>query len=509
MGRQRFGSAEVEAKLIVEDEFEMPDFEGVIDGATSTRLPERELDAVYFDTADLELAKWGATLRHRSGEPGAAWTLKLPRTSESSVLTREELRFEGPVERIPDAAVDLVRAFTRGRAMVEVARLQTTRAPIRVSGHDGATLLEVVDDAVRVQRPDGGTHAGFREVEVEAANDNSVTRSALDRVVAKLIEAGARPSPPVPKLIRALGEQATDLPPVVIHDVDKKSSTADLIRHLIAKSAAQLVLNDAGVRLGHDAEAVHQFRVATRRLRADLRTFRFALDDVATSAMRDELNWIGGGLGPVRDLDVLGERIATNARSLPEVDRAEIVAVSDLLDRKRSLARDRALEALTSVRYDRLLETLVGFADQPPLSTSSKSAGRSATSRAGKLVRRRWKQLSAAVDAAGPEPSDEQLHRIRLAAKRCRYAADAVVPVVGRPARRFAARIEHVQGVLGDYHDSVVADAWLRDAATDAVDARLAIGGLLAIERAERERLRAEWPTVWERVDRSKLRFWR
>lgn len=508
MGHTRVENAEVEAKLIVDDEFEMPDFEGVIDGATSTGLPERQLDARYFDTTDLELARWGVTLRHRSGEPGAAWTLKLARGSESSVLTREELRFEGPVERVPDAAVDLVRAFTRGRALVEVARLQTTRAPIRVSGHDGATVLEVVDDAVRVQRRDGGTDTEFREVEVEAANDDSVTRPALDRVVAKLIEAGARPSPPVPKLIRALGERATESPSIVIAEIDKKSSTADLIEHLIAKSAAQIVRNDAGVRFGHDPEAVHQFRVATRRLRADLRTFRFALDDVATSKLRDELKWLGGVLGPVRDLDVLAARIATNSRSLPEVDQAGASSVLDQLVRQRSVARAEALAALGTERYDRLLQTLVVFAASPPLTVPSKVSERPAAKKAGKLVRRRWKQLRATVDAASDEPSDDELHRIRLAAKRCRYAVDAVSPVVGRPARRFAARIEQVQGVLGDDHDSVVADSRLRDLATEAVDARLAIGGLLAIERAERARLRAEWPAVWDRARQSKLRSW-
>ena len=114
----------------------------------------------------------------------------------------------------------------------------------------------------------------------------------------------------------------------------------------------------------------------------------------------------------------------------------------------------------------------------------------------------------SAVETAGSDPTDPQLHTIRIAAKRCRYAAEAVAPVVGRPARRFADAIEDVQSVLGDYHDTVVAEAWLRDVATELVDCRIAIGGLIARERKEREHLRDAWPAVWKRASKKKLRAW-
>jgi CHAD domain-containing protein len=104
--------------------------------------------------------------------------------------------------------------------------------------------------------------------------------------------------------------------------------------------------------------------------------------------------------------------------------------------------------------------------------------------------------------------TDEELHRIRILAKRCRYAAEAVVPVVGRPARDFASRIEDMQALLGDYHDTVLAEAWLREAAVELVDGRVAIGGLIAIERQQRDRLRAAWPTVWRHASKRQARAW-
>lgn len=295
---------------------------------------------------------------------------------------------------------------------------------------------------------------------------------------------------------------------VVVDPVDASSSVADLIRHQVAVSVRQLLEHDPGVRLGEDPEAVHQYRVAARRLRSDLRTFRSELDRDATDARRDDLRWLGGVVGPVRDLDVLGARMAEHGGTLPDLDQPGVAAVLGRVAAARDRARIEVIDALGTPRYVQLLEALVAFASEPPLAASSGHADRPAAARAGRVVRRRWRQLDAAVQAAGPDPSDVDLHRIRIAAKRCRYAAEAVAPAVGRPGTRFAARIEDVQTVLGDHHDTVVAEAWLRDAAVDLVDARVAIGGLIAIERATRARLRAEWPAVWHRASRKKARAW-
>ena len=81
-------------------------------------------------------------------------------------------------------------------------------------------------------------------------------------------------------------------------------------RGSIARSAERMIRFDAGVRLGEDPEAVHQARVATRRLRSDLRTFRQpARSRSGPPICATELGWLGAELGKVRDLDVLGERL--------------------------------------------------------------------------------------------------------------------------------------------------------------------------------------------------------
>jgi CHAD domain-containing protein len=369
-------------------------------------------------------------------------------------------------------------------------------------------LIEIADDSVSILDP---IHEldHFREIEVEATSDSPASRSALKLAVAALIAGGCRAERPVPKLVRALGRPALQPPSVVVAPVDRHASIPDLIRHLTASALIQILTHDPAVRLGHDPEAVHVYRVATRRLRSDLRTFARFVDGDPTDELRDELRWLGSEVGRVRDLDVLSTRFAANSRSLSDLDQPGASELLARLAKSRLEAHHSLLKALRSERYDRTLRTLVAFAANPPIATaSSRKATRPAVTLASPLVKRRWNQLAAAVVAGGAYPNDEALHMIRIAAKRCRYAAEAVAPVVGRPARHFAARVEEVQTVLGDYHDTVVAEAWLRDTAVELVDGRVAIGGLIAAERQERAHLRDEWHEAWHRASRRKVRAW-
>jgi len=497
-------TTEREAKLIPNDAFGMPTFEGLV----AVSQPVRELDATYYDTPDLELVRWGITLRFRTGEPGAPWTLKLPDDVSNGVIAREELAFDGEIDIVPDEARDVVRCFTRGSPLRRVTRLHTTRLPVQVRDADGQTLVEIDDDSISVV--DGvRTVDHFREVEVEATADSPASRAALHSTVAALIHAGCRAERPVPKLVRAIGRQAQEPPSVVVMPVGRHTSTADLIRHLTAASVVQMLMHDPGVRLGHDPEALHRYRVATRRLRSDLRTFSRLLDADLSAELRDELQWLGSTVGPARDLDVLEARLAANARLLSDVDQPATTELLARLAVSKRAARDGLLAALRSDRYDGTLRTLVKFATEPPIAAAAyRKAKQPAAHVASSLVKRRWNQLAAAVDTMGEHPTDTELHQIRIAAKRCRYAAEAVAPVVGGSARRFAAGVEAIQAVLGDYHDTVVAEAWLRNAAIELVDARVAIGGLIAIERQERAHLRDEWPNTWHRASKSSARNW-
>lgn len=502
-------SLEQEAKLAATAAFQLPPMGGLVNGATAATRPRVELEATYYDTAQLHLARWGVTLRHRTGETGPAWTLKLPGTATDETLERQELRFAGDRLAVPREAADLVRAYVRGRALKPVARLHTSRNPIEIRELDGTLLAEIVDDAVSVHVGRRVTRR-FREIEIETKSHGRRGRQALRSAVGRLTAAGCGDEQPMPKLIRAIGARALRPAEVVLPDLGAHPEPADLARHAVAGSVVQLLRQDAFVRLGDDEEGVHKFRVATRRLRSDLATFDNFFDRDQAEWLREELRWLGNVVGRVRDSHVLAGNLQRAVNTLPAED---VTLAQPLLKRLRRQARNARvsmLAVLRSERYDRVLDGLVRAAvtgSQPPRRGGVRQRRKHRDAMImNNLVRKRWRGLANAVDALGPDPPDAALHDVRIRAKRCRYTAEAVTPAAGERAARFTVAVSRLQAVLGEHQDSVVAERWLREAADAMPVSRVVAGELIAHQRTERTRLRAEWPSVWKTVSAKRLR---
>lgn len=498
---------EREAKLVAPAGVRLPDMTGLVPGATAIELPELRLDAIYYDTDDLRLARSGITLRWRGGEPGPSWTVKIPHNVGGPTLDRHEIRFDGRVDKVPSPATDLVLASARTQCIRPVARLTTIRRPIEIRDGDGRLLAYVVDDTVSVtsdRRPAGW----FREVEIELHDPGDSGRQILDSATLRLVAAGCVAEPPVPKLVRALGEPATRAPDVVVATLTADATVVDVLRHAVARSVAQVLRHDPGVRLGGDPENVHQLRVGARRLRSDLRSFAPLLERDRVGLLRAELGWLGTVVGDVRDHDVLATRLVAHIATLPEADAHAGAQLQRRLEDETDDARSVMLEAMRGARYLELLEALVDFASVLPLSEMPVLTGWSNAQLASKIARRPWRRLASEVDALGPDPSDAELHQVRILAKRCRYAAEAVAPIVGPAASRFAEAVEEVQTVLGDHHDAVVAESWLRHATAAVPSCGLAAGQLVALERSLRLELRAQWRKSWRAASSKKLRHW-
>ena len=500
--RGRPGHREREVKLSAWPGFELPDLADIGEGLTCEPLDPRDLDAVYYDTPDLRLARWGVTLRCRSGD-GVGWTVKLPEGEDGPALVRREMPFPVPPGAPPEPACDLLRAYVRSARLVPVAHLRTRRQGVVLRDGEAHRLAEVVDDEVTVL--DGRRVAArFREVEVEV--DGRAPERLLDNVLGRLHEAGAGEPDPTPKVFRALGARATAPPEVTVPEPGDDATAGDVVQAAIAGSVIRVLVHDAGVRLGDDPEDVHQARVGTRRLRSDLRTFRPLLAVEWSEPLRDELCWLASLLGAVRDADVLTERLRHEAAALPDVDAAGFAPALRRLTEEREAARTRLVEAMAKARYVALLDDLVTAAATPLLRPEAK---KSALDVLPSLAARPWRQLRKAVNALPSRPSDEELHGVRIRAKRARYAVEAVAPVEGKDARRLAAALAEVQSVLGDHHDAVVAEAWLRRAVAGAdASQALALGELVAAERAAASHDRKRFRSVWKKADRKKLRAW-
>lgn len=493
---------EREAKLEVEPGFRMPDLSS-LDGSLCGRSGTTErFVSTYHDTDDLRLVRWGASLRYRTAE---GWTVKLPLSVAGPTVVRQEHSFDGGAWKAPAEAVDLVRGLVRGGSIGPVLRLQTVRHRTRiVRAADERPVAEVVDDEVSVLEGRRIVER-FREIEVELTDD--AADPAMAPIVDLLTDAGARIGEPLPKIVRALGERAHAPPDVVAAEVGPSSTVEEVVRSAIATSTRRLMWHDAVVRLGVDPEGVHQARVATRRIRSDLRTFRSLLEPRWRDELRGELGWLGGELGGVRDCDVLKERLREDALLLPDDDATNVAKVLDRLRSRRDAARAEMLSAMREPRYLRLLDALVAASAEPCMLRDV--AGAPAAEVMGVLMDSPWGHLKKLCDALGPDSADAELHEARIRVKRVRYAAEVLTPVFGKPARTFARRAETLQQVLGSHQDAVMAIAWLREQAGGATP-RVAFtaGRLAGIEATVRDEARRAWPEAWADLRRKRLRFW-
>ncbi len=496
---------EREVKLGAGPAFHLPDLNGVVEGSVVTAPEAVRMETVYYDTPDLRLARWGVSLRHRAGE---GWTLKLPPKAPSGkesadLLQRDELTFDGGAKKPPEEAVALVRAYVRKAELVPVARLSTLRRRVRLVDAAGMRLAEVVDDEVSV-RDGRRVAARFREIEVEVAANGEAGDGIVTPLVMRLRGAGAGAPDPTPKHIRALGPKAMEPPEVSSQPVPKDASAKDVIRSVLADSVAALLHHDPLVRTSGDPEAVHQARVATRKLRSHLRTFAPLLEIEWTDPLRSELGWLAMSLGAVRDSEVLLERLRERSASLPASDARSAASLLSVLESDIDAMRKKLLADLGSARYVDLLERLVAAAHAP---ATVPDADQPAASLLPALASTPWRRLRSAVRQLPENPADPELHRIRILAKRARYAAEAVAPVAGSEAEAFARAAAKLQTVLGEHQDSVTAQAWLRSAKVSGRRAFVA-GELIAMEHIAAEEARGRWPKAWKSLEQKRLRDW-
>lgn len=278
---------------------------------------------------------------------------------------------------------------------------------------------------------------------------------------------------------------------------------ADVARHAIADGVDRLLRSERSFQSaeGDTAEAVHQTRVATRRLRSDMRTFGSALDDEWAAALREELNWLAALLGAARDADVLWQRIAMRVKRLDPSAAEGAVEILSTLAEQRSQAHRELAQALAGARHDILLRRLTDAA-RAPLMSASQQSGRRSSEELPRLVRRRWRALERRVRSLPGHASDGDLHQVRLCAKRCRYAAEACSPWLGGPAVQLARAAKSVQEVLGDLNDAVVAERWLHECEGQAASplAASAARKLAKLERADAARQRLRWRKTWTRA---------
>jgi CHAD domain-containing protein len=301
--------------------------------------------------------------------------------------------------------------------------------------------------------------------------------------------------------------QAEDAAPAI--------SAADVLAPQWRSQVAELRSWESQVRLEHP-EAVHQFRVAARRLRSNLTAFAPLLEAGAVVDVSAGLQQAAAAVSDARNAEVVAERVDRLLADLPSGPGAPDTAgtrarLAGLLGETYRDSWEGSVDHLDSKRYDELTRRLDRFADLPPWRPR---AGRPAPEVLAPVLREEWRRFRKRGRLALGEDTgadhEERAHDARKAAKRVRYVADSVVGVFGRRAKKLAKAAAKVQVVLGDYNDGLVTRSLLRETAEqlrDADDVRV-LALLTSREETAAAAMRAEYARVFADADRRSLRRW-
>ena len=259
---------------------------------------------------------------------------------------------------------------------------------------------------------------------------------------------------------------------------------------------------DKAARRASEFERIHQTRVALRRIRSNLRTFRLALDPAWGTPLRAELAWYSGRLGETRDLHIIEDLIrdkGTQVMSRANVDRLEAVLADQRALVTVELNADRG-----GARRFQLTEQMMVLWDGPHFNTK---ADLPAAEALPSMVQRAWHDMRGAARTARKQPNEANLHALRIRLKDLRYGCETVAMAEGGPAKKTAKAAERLQSKLGDVHDARFSIDWLRAVSKERPELAEPVEALVAVERVAGAEARKGWKRELKEVER-RWRAW-
>ena len=446
-------------------------------------IPPRIFTSTYFDTAQHRLGQLGLTLRKRVERSHSVWQLKIP-----SGAVRLELEIDSGCRNIPWDFHDLLTAFFRKQEAIQLGKLRTKRKGVHIQ-KDKQVIADVVQDSVSLIKDKKVVHT-FQELEVELQEGTAPEFKSIRKT---LIHAGAQEKPLRPKIFQAL-----QLPyPLSLESTDPTVSPTGYIRERLHSQFFQMVRHDPGTRLDRDHEALHQMRVATRRIRAILRAVRSFLESEWTEQVRQEISWISSLLGEVRDWDVLLAYFREQFQDFSATEQRSCQSILHNFEDQRSIARAGLLEGLCSDRYLDLLNHFEDSLTHLPFQPSSLTIV--------DVTRNTFHKLRDFVNSLNGVYPKSQLHRIRILLKRTRYAAELAEPLLGKRAKRFLQQAKPLQDLLGQHQDAVVAERRLLALKQHSRGTGIAYVTGLMVERLRNRQAGVyhQIPEQWEQLEKQ------
>jgi triphosphatase len=421
----------------------------------------KTLVSVYFDTKKQKLRRKGVSLRVRQVDGRHLQTIKEAGNPSVGLFRRNE--WECDIEGTqPDFAAArgtaleplLSKKLRRNLKPIFETTVRRRVYPLR----RGASEIEFTVDTGNVRAAERSSALCEVELDLKKGEPGEVFEVA--RTLGEAI--------PVQPAIKSKAGHGYDLINHGSHPV--RAAPIELARHgewassfqVIARACLhQIAGNETALECG-DFEAVHQMRIGIRRLRAAMSVFKDILAGGQTETVKSELKWLTNELGAVREIDVFIKRVAKEAKS-KEASGGVGSLVEDL-ETRRSRAMDRAKAAVSSQRFRRLLIDTAAWIEAGDWERDDNDANRTlretpVAGAASSELHRRWKKIRkrgakiAKLDAG-------RRHRLRIAAKKLRYASEFFAGIFRKKSKRrrknFVARLEAMQDALGDLNDIVV-----------------------------------------------------
>lgn len=467
---------EVELKLRV-DPADLPRLRTLPLFGAAGRGVTRRLESVYFDTPDLRLYRREVTLRVRRQGRRYVQTVKGPGRGDGLLQMRGE--WEAPVAScVPDLDALPDPAAREQLGPLVPADLQpvfesSIRRTVRVvrDPDGGDARVEVAIDHGRI-RTAAGEAQEVCEVELELKSGDPQALYRLALMLAEQVPLRVERRTKAERgYALAAGPAAGPPPPRKAARIDyAPDATVEEVLEAIGREClAHVAANEEAVLDGRGSEGVHQMRVALRRLRSALAVFGRIVPEGQRTALDRELRWLTDALGAGRDWDVFAEDLLAPVAEALAGDAAvegPVEALRALVDEARRRGREAAAEAVRSPRYAALLLTLSGWIQtrgwrSQPVSEEAADLFRPAAELAGRLLDQRHRQ--ARRRGAGFERLEaEPRHRVRIALKKLRYAAEFFRPLHeggrrGKAYARYHRRLAALQESLGHLNDVATA----------------------------------------------------
>lgn len=475
----------------------------------------------YFDTPDWAVFRAGWVCRCREQAGARTLMLKSFGTEEDTVFTREEVTQPLPAGVAPErgalppgpvqARLGDIAGRRRRNALFTV---QTERSVYALELPVGAAFELHVDRTTVSGRKRAASAPGalsFVELEIELDRGRVQDLRGLSRRLARLPGVIPARCSKFDRGLRAIGatpggdEDAAATPRFRAGD-----AFLDLVFAYLAQRLESLARNVDAAREGIDPEGVHKMRVSIRRIRAILAAFPAVFTGRRYADLDRELRWLGRQLGEARDADVSAGNAAARIAALPADAALAAAPYAAYMRARTDEACGRLVRALGSRRFERLdteLRRIIGAG--PDRGQRRRAGGITVADASRRYVRPAVRSFLQRGERVGPQAPAARLHKLRIQAKRLRYALDLMSSAQPRRWQATILALEKLQDLLGAHQDACTARDRLREFLACPAGARadrdtlLAIGRLMQLEDERMARARLRLPRAWSRFRRS------